>query len=91
MITSERILKVLRSSPSLDIYSNREKEELSFHIGDIINEMDLFIKMFKINDKLNEDDLDEIYQMIVIHWPYHMKEIIFFKINIKYRMQSLKR
>lgn len=40
--------------------------------------MDLFIKIFKINDKLNDDDLEKIYQMIVIHWPYHMKEIKFF-------------
>lgn len=75
MISTDDILKIIKKSEPFDSYSIRQKEDLSFHIGDIINEMNLFIKMFQSNDKLDDDDLDKIYQMIVIHWPYHMKEI----------------
>lgn len=75
MISTDDILEIIKKSEPFSLYSTHQKEDLSFHIGDIINEMDLFIKMFKINDKLDDDDLEKIYQMIVIHWPYHMKEI----------------
>lgn len=56
------------------LYSNREKEELAFHLDDIINEMDSLIKIFK-NETLDDKEFENVYQMIVIHWLYHMKEL----------------
>lgn len=55
-------------------HSNREKEELAFHLDDIINEMDSLIKIFK-NETLDDKEFENVYQMIVIHWLYHMKEL----------------
>lgn len=74
MITSEKILEIFKNSSSLSVYSNREQEELAFHLGDIINEMDSLIKIFK-NETLDDKEFEKVYQMIVIHWPYHMKEL----------------
>ena len=56
------------------LYSNREKEELAFHLDDIINEMDSLIKIFK-NETLDDKEFENVYQMIVIHGLYHMKEL----------------
>lgn len=53
MITAERILKILKNSPSLDVYSNHDKEELSFHLGEIINEMNSFTRIFE-NEEIEE-------------------------------------
>ena len=47
---------------------------MAFHLGDIINEMDSLIKIFK-NETLDDQEFEKVYQMIVIHWPYHMKEL----------------
>lgn len=74
MITSEKILEIFKNSSSLNVYSNREKEELAFHLDDIINEMDSLIKIFK-NETLDYKEFENVYQMIVIHWIYHMKEL----------------